>query len=73
MTDTSLAIKRWGNGLGVRLPQEVAREAKLCAGQQVRMVVETGRLIVQPLPANAMSLEERLRRFNPARHGGEVV
>ena len=73
MTDTILTIKRWGNGLGVRLPQEVAREAKLCAGQQVRMVVEADRLVVQPLPACEMSLEERLRRFNPARHGGEVM
>jgi len=73
MTDTILTIKRWGNGMGVRLPQAVAREAQLYVGQQVRMVVEAGRLIVQPLPARSMSLEERLRRFNPARHGGEVV
>jgi antitoxin MazE len=46
MTETILTIKRWGNGMGVRLPQAVAREAQLCAGQQVCLVIEAGRLIV---------------------------
>lgn len=74
MTEAILSIKHWGNSLGVRLPQAVARAANLHADQQVRMVVEDGRVVIEPLPqAGAVSLEERLRRFDPARHSGEAM
>jgi antitoxin MazE len=74
MTEAILSIKHWGNSLGVRLPQAVARAANLHADQQVRMVVEDGRVIIEPLPqAGTVSLEERLKRFDPARHGGEAM
>ena len=74
MTEAILSIKHWGNSLGVRLPQAVARAANLHAHQQVRMVVEDGRVVIEPLPqAGALSLAERLKRFDPARHGGETM
>jgi len=74
MTEAVLSIKHWGNSLGVRLPQAVARAANLHADQQVRMVVEAGRVVIEPLPqAGALSLEERLKRFDAARHGGETM
>jgi len=68
MAEAILLIKHWGNNLGVRLPQAVAREANLHADQPVRMVVESGRVVIEPLPAAELSLEERLKRFDPARH-----
>jgi antitoxin MazE len=73
MAEVILSIKHWGNSLGVRLPQAVARAAHLHAEQQVRMVVEAGRVVIEPLPAAALSLEERLERYDPARHGGESM
>ncbi len=74
MAEAILSIKHWGNNLGVRLPQAVAREANLHADQQVRMVVEGGRVVIEPLPdPGALSLAERLQRFDPARHGGEAM
>jgi antitoxin MazE len=73
VAEAILSIKHWGNNLGVRLPQAVAREARLHADQQVRMVVEGGRVVIEPLPAGELSLEERLQRFDPTRHGGEVM
>jgi antitoxin MazE len=73
MAEAILSIKHWGNNLGVRLPQAVAREANLHADQQVRMVVESGRVVIEPLAPGELSLEERLKRFDPARHGGEAM
>ena len=74
MAEAILSIKHWGNSLGVRLPQAVAREANLHADQQVRIVVEGGRVVIEPLPdANELSLAERLKRFDPIRHGGEAM
>lgn len=73
MADAVLSIKHWGNNLGVRLPQAVARAAHLQADQQVRISVEAGRVIIEPLPLADLSLAERLQRFDPSRHGGEAM
>lgn len=73
MTEAILSLKHWGNNLGVRLPQAVARAAQLHADQQVRVSVESGRVVIEPLPSDVLSLEERLKRFDPARHGGETM
>ena len=71
MTEAVLVIKKWGNNLGVRLPAAVAREAKLHADQRVRIAVEDGRITITPV--NGMTLEQRLARFDPVRHGGEAM
>ena len=73
MSEAVLSIKHWGNNLGVRLPQAVAKAAHLHADQQVRIRVEQGRVVIEPLPQDGLSLEARLRRFDPVRHGGEAM
>ena len=55
----------------MRLPAAVAREARLDADQQVRITVEDGRVVITPLARENLSLEQRLARFDPQRHGGE--
>ncbi len=71
--ESTQVIRKWGNNLGVRLPAAIAREAGFQSGREVRLRVEDGRVIVEPLPATNLSLEDRLRLFNPLRHGGEVM
>jgi len=73
MTEAVLDIKQWGNNLGVRLPAAVARAAHLRAHQRVRVSVEEGQVVIRPVADTAISLEQRLARFDPARHGGEVM
>lgn len=73
MAEAVLDIKQWGNSLGVRLPASVAREAHLCIDQRVRISVEDGRVIITPVIDVPLTLEQRLARFDPARHGGEVM
>jgi antitoxin MazE len=73
MSEAVLSIKRWGNSLGVRMPQAIAKAAHLHADQQVRIRVEQGRVVIEPLPADGLSLEARLQRFDPVRHGGEAM
>jgi antitoxin MazE len=68
-----LSIKQWGNNLGVRLPQAVARAADLHADQRVCVAADEGRIIITPIIEPGMTLEERLARFDPARHGGELL
>lgn len=73
MTEAVLDIKKWGNNLGVRLPAAVARAAKLHADQRVRISVEDGQITITPLSESHMTLEQRLARFDPSRHGGESM
>lgn len=73
MTEAVLDIKLWGNNLGVRLPAAVARAARLHADQRVRITVEGGRVIITPVHDAPLTLEKRLARFDPQRHGGEAM
>lgn len=68
-----LDLKQWGNNLGVRLPMVVARAAHLHVNQRVRVSVEDGRVIITPVDDAAPTLEQRLAKFDPARHGGEAM
>ena len=73
MSEAVLDIKHWGNNLGVRLPAAVARAAKLRADQRVRVTVEDGSVVITPYVDDEQSLESRLARFDPARHGAEAM
>ncbi|MGB3394768.1 MAG: AbrB/MazE/SpoVT family DNA-binding domain-containing protein [Stenotrophomonas sp.] len=73
MTEALLNIKHWGNSLGVRLPAKVARAAHLQAEQRVRVHVEDGRVVIEPLREATPSLSQRLARFDATRHGGEAM
>ena len=73
MAEAVLDIKQWGNNLGVRIPAAVAREAHLRVDQRVRVSVEGRQVIITPLADTPHTLEDRLSRFDPARHGGEVM
>jgi len=73
MTEAVLDIKNWGNNLGVRLPAAIARAAHLRADQRVHITVEDGRVIITPVADPALTLNQRLVRFDPERHGGEAM
>lgn len=73
MIEAVLNIKQWGNSLGVRLPASVAREAHLHVDQRVLVSVEGGQVVITPVTNAPLTLEQRLARFDPARHGGEVM
>ena len=68
-----LDLKRWGNNLGVRLPVNVARAAHLHVDQRVQVSVEEGRVVITPVIDAPLTLEQRLARFEPVRHGGEEM
>jgi antitoxin MazE len=68
-----LAIKQWGNSLGVRLPAAVARAARLTVDPRVRITVDNGRVIIEADRDRPPTLAERLARFDPALHAGEAM
>ncbi len=73
MAETLLDIKHWGNSLGVRLPAPIARAAKLRANQRVSISVHDGNVVIAPVAETTLTLEQRLARFDPDKHGGEAM
>lgn len=73
MAEVFLDIKQWGNNLGVRLPAAVARAAHLRADQRVCVSVEGGHIVIRQADESLLTLEQRLARLDPERHGGKVM
>jgi antitoxin MazE len=65
-------IQKWGNSLGVRLPQPLAAQLGLRAGSAVELAVADGRLTITPRSRHRMSLEGLLQGVPPAGPIGEV-
>ncbi len=78
----AITISRWGNSLGVRLPQFLARSARLKAGDAVTISLRGDEIVLTPareqLDVNALIGEITAKNrhaavdFGPDR-GGEVV
>jgi antitoxin MazE len=69
-----LKILPWGNNLAVRIPVAVARAAHLVSGQTVSVENVEGGILVRPQASKpALSLAQKLKRFDPQRHGGELM
>jgi antitoxin MazE len=69
----SLKVQMWGNSLAVRIPAEVARSAKLSAGQVVEVAAQEVGVYIVPIGPREMTLAEMLAAFDPEVHGGEVM
>jgi antitoxin MazE len=63
-TRSRLAVRRWGNSLGIRLPAAIAREAQLTEDQAVELTVVAEGVLIRPVHRR-LSLAERLAAYEP--------
>ena len=63
-TRSRLAVRRWGNSLGIRLPAAIAREAQLGENQAVELTVVAEGVLIRPVQRR-LSLAERLAAYEP--------
>ncbi len=54
-------VQKWGNSLALRIPKSFAMDAGLRANAAVELSLIKGKLVVQPVPPQPLSLEELLR------------
>ncbi len=66
-------IQAWGNGLGVRITAPVAKAARMARGTPIRVEVVEGGFFVRVAGKPKLSLVQKLKAFNPEKHGGEVM
>lgn len=69
----NLTVQKWGNSLAVRIPAAIARSAHFHLGTLVELAVQDGGVFVRSTGEQKLSLEERLKIFDPQKHGGEVM
>jgi len=54
-------VQKWGNSLALRIPRSFAAEAGLRANGAVELSLVDGALVVQPVTAQPLTLDELLR------------
>jgi antitoxin MazE len=64
-------VQKWGRSLAIRIPKSLAKKAKLREGSEVRLSVENGKLIVEPIENQSLTLEELLRGMTAENLHGE--
>lgn len=70
---TTLTVQQWGNSLAVRIPAGIARRAHLQPGTLVALTLKEVGVAVKPIGQRKLTLDERLKLFNAAKHGGEAM
>jgi antitoxin MazE len=64
-------VQKWGNSLALRIPKSFAEEAGLHADAAVELTLVEGRLVVQPIRPQPLTLEELLRGITDENLPGE--
>ena len=64
-------IQKWGNGLAVRIPKSFATEAGFREDAPVEMKLTGGKLVVQPISDEPLTLDELLRGVTDQNLHGE--
>jgi antitoxin MazE len=62
-------VAKWGNSLGLRLPKSIIEQLGVKEGTELDLVVENGRLVIQP---RRYSLEALMAEVTPENFHGEM-
>ncbi|HEX4369280.1 MAG TPA: AbrB/MazE/SpoVT family DNA-binding domain-containing protein [Rhodopila sp.] len=65
-------IRKWGNGVSVRVPAAVMEAVGLSLGQAVDIREENGRVVVEPIQGPAFSLRDLLSAVTDENIHGEI-
>ncbi len=57
-------VRKWGNSLGIRIPQSIAEDIGISQDCAVSLEVEDGQLVVRPLEKK-YTLQELLAKVTP--------
>lgn len=66
------SIQKWGNSLALRIPQALAKEAKLKLGDRADLRLSGGKLVIMPLGRKKWSLSTLLAGIKKQNLHGEI-
>jgi antitoxin MazE len=50
-----VAVRKWGNSLGIRIPQAFAKEVQIDEGTEVDLTIEGASIVLTPKPTLSLS------------------
>lgn len=65
-------VRKWGNSAAIRLPANILEAAHMQVNQAVDVREEDGRIIIQPVRPDALSLETLIAAITDDNRHGEV-
>jgi antitoxin MazE len=65
-------VRKWGNSLGVRIPQKIARKFDVVDGSEVEIIATEQGIILKPVVNDDPTLEELLARITPENRHEEI-
>jgi antitoxin MazE len=68
----SIALHRWGNSVGLRVPKPMLEQLGLAEGSRVDVRIEAGRLVIEPARRPRLTMAELLEGFTQDDQPGEV-
>jgi antitoxin MazE len=66
-----VAVRKWGNSLGVRIPKALADQAGISNGSALELVADGHRLVATPIE-DAPTLDDMVAGITPQNRHGEV-
>lgn len=57
-------VQKWGNSIALRIPKSFALETSLKNGSTVNLLLDNGKLIIEPVTPETYNLEELLSEVN---------
>ena len=64
-------LVRWGNGMAIRIPKALLRDANLQEGDTLSLTVRSGTIIAKPVKTKPV-LEDLLAKVSPENVHGEM-
>ena len=65
-------VKKWGNSASVRIPASVMAAAALKIDQAVDVREEAGRVVIEPIAAPALDLQDLVKAMTPDTFHDEI-
>ena len=65
-------VQKWGNSLALRIPKTFAKDAHLTTGSEVDLVLQDGKIVIEPSPRPHYSLSSLLKKVTVDNRHSEV-
>jgi antitoxin MazE len=59
-----IAIKKWGNSLGIRIPQNILNSLHLKENQNLNIEIDNGNILIKPMTRQLESLLAQIKPKN---------
>jgi antitoxin MazE len=71
-TIVKAVVQKWGNSLGIRIPQILAREVSIDTDSEVDLAARDGAIVITPLRRKRLSLRQLLSKVTDTNLHAEV-